>query len=438
MMEQSRTPKIDIKKELLHLLQAEEVGKTPYQVAKALNISRQTASKYLMDLENENIIKKVEIGHYNLYRIVRKKDIKLVEKLYFLLLSIVGKYHEIDNKILEFLLTQIQLTKFEFVKDLDISKQAKIYDLQNQEKTYENLLSLLEGVRYLLYYFIPVQSPFKIDVIPASDRIQPMSLEIRIEDPGFLLNQAGIHFYIISSLIQEYLSMTSHENVYFRVLKPLEEQAQFVYFELGYVDKYYQDFSIFELNSDDTMERDLLDEIKQFYGSGVKMNTEENEIDGKLHYKFIFDNNQDLEHLYEITVHVLEETANIGKQILAETPGFLKRKWIPIENWSKPPFAVIECISNIGYIVDEHVRVSMESYKFGGICIHFERIENGWRINCLERVDFDQLFTRYTDWNKRSEIYAKLISDPEEFLKRRKDIIAKLNNDHDKKKLELI
>jgi len=429
---------MDVKKEMIHLLQAEEIGKTPFQIAKALNISRQTANKYLLDLESGNIIKKVEIGHYKLYRVVRKKDNKLIEKLYFLLLAIIEKKQEISPEMLDFLLTQIQLTKFEFLKSLGVPKLATIPNLQEQEKSYDNLLSLLEGVRNLLYYFIPVQSPFKIDVIPALDRIQPMSLEMRVEDPGFFLNKAGIHFQIISSLIQEYLSTTSHENVYFRVLKPLEEHTQFVYFELGYVDKYYQDFSIVELNTKDTTERDVLDEIKNFYSSSLKMKTEESEIDGKLHYKFVFDSNQDLEHLYELTVHLIEETMNIAKQIQAETPDFFKRKWIPIENWTKPPYVVIDCVSNGGYIVDEHTRISMEAYKVGGICIHYERIENGWRINCLDRVDFDQLFTIYSDWNKRSEIYSKLMSDPSEFLKRRKEILAKINEDHDEKKLELI
>jgi predicted urease superfamily metal-dependent hydrolase len=95
---------------------------------------------------------------------------------------------------------------------------------------------------------------------------------------------------------------------------------------------------------------------------------------------------------------------------------------------------VIDCITNFGYIVDEHIRLSSESDKLFGVCVHFERIEGGWRINCMEKVDFDQLFSPMTDWNRRRATYEKFFPNVDEFLRRRNEMIARNRKEHERKR----
>ncbi|HME55329.1 MAG TPA: hypothetical protein VKM55_24185 [Candidatus Lokiarchaeia archaeon] len=362
---------------------------------------------------------------------VRQRDNVLFEKLYFFLLSSLKNFQASDPKFLDFLISQSKNKKYDFNENSNIPKEVKIPDLSLQQKNYENLLELLEGVRYLLYYFMPFEHPFNIEVLPNLDRVEPMSIGIQLEDPGLIPQEAEMHYPLVASLIQQILSSLSRTDIYFKIIKPISDQDKFVFFELGYIDKYYQDFSIPEFDLKSTSERELLDEIKDFFSTQIQFNIEEYETDGKLHYKLIFSNNLDLENLYELYVHTAEENTIIAKQLSEETPKLLIRKSIPLEQWQEKPFAVVDCVSNIGYLVNEYVRASIEADKFGGICVHFERIENGWRINCLERIDFDQLFAPLTDWKKRREIYARLSLDPDEFLKRRMIVIQKLKKEHE-------
>lgn len=433
-MEHSRLPKADIKAMVLHILQSEGFGKTPYQLAKQLNISRQTINKYLQELEDEKKIRNHEVGPYKIYMIVRPSDKALYKKLYLFLLSVFDKFRESNPTLLDSFFSQVQLNRHEFVENLEIPVPVKIPELNKQDKTHNNLLTLLEGVRYLIDYFMPFQNPPKIEMVPVYDRITPLSIELRVEDPGLLSRDAVLHYYIIASLIQEQISLLSKESIYFRVSKPIEDQTNYIFFELGYVDKYFQDFSVSEYDNEKTNERELLDEIKEFFSSQINFNIDEYTENDKLHYKLIFADNINLETLYELYIHTAEENTKIAKQLQKEIPDLLIRKWIPYEKWNDSPFAVIDCTSNFGFLIDEYVRASHEADKFGGICVHFEKIENGWRINCLDRIDFDQLFAPLTDWEKRHKIYAKLSNDPDEFLRRRMIVIAKLKQEHDKKR----
>jgi DNA-binding Lrp family transcriptional regulator len=429
-----RPQKIQIKLQLLHLLQGEDFGKTPFEVAKLLNISRQTATKYLQELEDEKKIKKFDVGPYNIYRFVKPRDDALYEKLYFFLLNIIQKFQKANPSLIEPIITQFMLNRHKIIKEIELPSKIQIPDLGKQQKTYENLLTLMESVRYYLYALVPSDKPYAIEVIPALDMVKPMSLEFQVEDPGFVLKGAGFHYQIVASLIQERLSAMAGADVYFRVSRPVDEGLPFIYFEIGYVDRYFQDFSVFEFNSKEATEQELLEEIKQFYSSMSKLDADEFVIDGKLHFKLTFQDNQELEHLYELTMHTAEENTRIAKQLLQESPQLLTRKWLSIEKWQNPPFAVIDCISNFGYIVDEHVRLSSEADKFGGICVHFERIDGGWRINCMEKVDFEQLFAPMTDWKRRRAIYEKLSPNVDEFLRRRNEMIVRNRKEHERKR----
>ncbi|MEX2684889.1 MAG: HTH domain-containing protein [Candidatus Sigynarchaeota archaeon] len=436
-MEKSQPQKNQIKYKMLHLLQNAEFGKTPFEMARLLNISRQTAKKYLKELEEEKKIKKFEAGHYDVYMFVRPRDDLLFEKLYFFLLSIINNIQKTNPGLIEPIIAQFQRNRHKLIREIDFPSKIQIPDLSRQQKTFDNLLALMEGVRYFLFTLIPSIKNYSIEIIPALDKIKPLSLEMRVEDPGFIIKQAGFHYEIVASIIQERLSVLAGSEVFFRVSRPLRENLPHVYFELGYVDRYFQDFSILEFNNNETTERELLNEIKTFYSAMSRLDAEESLIDGRIHYKLTFHNNHELEQLYEILMHSAEENTKIGKQLLQESPHLLIRKWIPIESWSHPPFAVIECVSNFGYIVDEYIRLSSESHKFFGLCIHFERIESGWRINCMEKVDFEQLFAPITDWKRRRAVYEKLTPHPDEFLKRRNEMIKKNRKEHERKRKDL-
>jgi DNA-binding Lrp family transcriptional regulator len=434
-MAQSRPQKNQIKLNMLHLLQSEEFGKTPFEIAKILNISRQTANKYLQELEEEKKIKKFEAGPYNIYMFVKPRDDSLFEKLYHFLLSIIQDVQVSNPGLFEPIISQFMRNRHKLIKEIDLPSKIQIPDLSKQQKTYENLLTLMEGVRYFIFTLIPSSKPYSIEVIPALDMVKPMSLELRFEDPGFVKKGSAFHYQIVANLIQERLSVMAGAEIYFRISRPVHENLPYIYFELGYVDRYSQDFSVFEFKTKETNERELLDDIKQFYSSMSRLDAEEYVIDGKLHYKLSFRNNQELEQLYELIMHSAKENTKIAKQLLRESPQLLTRKWIPIEQWQNPPFAVIDCISNFGYIVDEHIRLSSESHQFFGICVHFERIEGGWRINCMEKVDFEQLFAPMTDLSRRRKIYEKLSPNVDEFLRRRNEMILKNQKEHERKKM---
>jgi DNA-binding Lrp family transcriptional regulator len=325
-MIQSRPQKNQIKLRLLHLLQDDEFGKTPFEIAKLLNISRQTSNKYLQELEDEKKIKKFEAGPYNIYMFVRPRDDLLFEKLYFFLLSVIDHLKGTNPELIEPIIAQFKRNRHRLIKEIDLPSRIQIPDLSKQQKTYDNLLTLMEGVRYFIYTLVPSPKPYSIEVIPALDMVKPMSFELRVEDPGFIMKGVGFHFQIISNIVQERLSILAGADVFFRISRPIYENLPYIYFELGYVDKYFQDFSVFEFNAYETNERDLLNEIKLFYGSMSKFDTEESVIDKKLHYKLTFHNNQELEQLYEILMHTTEENTKIAKQLLQETPQLMKRE----------------------------------------------------------------------------------------------------------------
>ncbi len=433
-MVQSRSQKSQIKLKLLHLLQNDEFGKTPFEIAKLLNISRQTANKYLQELEDEKKIKKHEAGPYNIYMFVRQRDDTLFEKLYRFLISTFNNIQDTNPELFEPIIAQFRLNRHKLIKEIDLPSRIQLPDLSKQQKTYDNLLTLMEGVRYFIFTLVPSSKPYSVEVIPALDMIKPMSLEIRVEDPDLVTKGAGFHYLIVAFIIQERLSVMTGTEVFFRVSRPIRENLPFIFFELGYVDRYFHDISVYEFNANETNERELLDEVKQFVGSMSKFDAEELIIDGKLHYKITTHNNQEIEQFYELIMHSVEENTKIAKQLIQESPHLLTRKWLPIESWQNPPFAVIDCITNFGYILDEHFRLSSESHKFFGICVHFERIEGGWRINCMERVDFDQLFAPMTDWKWRRAIYEKFSPDVDEFLRRRSEMIARNRREHERKR----
>ena len=425
MISSKRIKKSEIKAEILHLIQADVYGITPYQIAKQLNISRQTTNKYLRELELEKKIIKHDIGSYGVYSLKMQRDDWLFEKLYTFIISLMSYLREMNPELASSVISQLQWRSHNFLKSWNISLPVQIPDLSTKPKTYENLIALIEGVRYLILFFLPSKEGMSMDIVSVLERVKPMAVELRVKDVGYIPKNAEFHYQFIAGIIQELLSTLAKSSIYFRLEKDISLKDAYIFFELGYVDKYFQDFSLYEINIPGRTDRELLDEINRFYESFAPLDVEEYQKDGKLHYKLIFHDNRQLEQAYDLIVNLNAENIRIGKDLLEETSAMLTRKWIPYELWTAPSYAIIDLVSNFGYLIDEHVRQSIETYKFCGVCVHFERIDNGWRVHCLERIDFDFLFTPVSDMKKRRELYAKLTPDPEEFLRRRTTALEK-------------
>jgi len=424
------------KKAIIRNLEDSGYGKTASEIAQDLDISRPTAIKYLKWLEREDKVKRHVMGRYNVFLVEPKQDQDLFQHLYLLLMAGFNDLQILDEKLLGILVTKFKHYSRSIIKKINLSFEGHIPDLSKEEQSYENLEQLVEIVRQFLRQLVIYGKNPSIEIIPPLGKLRPMSLLLKLEDPGFAEQNAILHYYFVARVIEEKISRLTHADLYFNVVEPIMKDGKNIYYELGYIENYYLELSIEENASAPFSKKDLLDQIKAFYASAIKSQTEERMAPDGPHYIFRSLSNRDLEEFFETIIRDNIENVAIASELIQDPKVRIIRKWVPIEDWIEPPYAVVNCVANFGYLVDEYIRTANQAYKFSGTCVHFEKIDGGWRLNLKERLDFDMLFTPLNEVQKYKEIYAQITTDPEEFLRRRYEALARLRKELTIKRVE--
>ncbi|MHA1682749.1 MAG: hypothetical protein ACTSUE_17550 [Promethearchaeota archaeon] len=246
-----------------------------------------------------------------------------------------------------------------------------------------------------------------------------------LSSPGFIPVKMNIHYYVLARLVEDKISAVVKKNLYFRVAREIKETDEHVFFEFGYIDQYFHDFWIESFQDPGTTVDALLKDIEIFYSSTVPCRGSYFYKENGRHVYIRFASNREVEEIYELMVRINTENAKIVRDLIKETGKKLKRKWYPVERYKDKAYAVINLRANLGYLMIQHVKTSHETYKYTGICAHWEERGGVWRIYCKDRLDFDVLFTPMNDSKKRYEIYKRLDDDPDEFMRRRLELLQK-------------
>ena len=426
----------EIKDQIMHVLQNKDFGETTKSVAEELGRSRQTIKKYLEELVKEGKLISHEVGTYTLYKVKRKKYEDVVDVLYMQLLVVMKDlemhYDDFSFNIITYFRKYIRL----LLKNMKFPVEVQIAsNFKKQKRVFSNLVVLVDNVREILFKLMPGTEPPRIEVISPLGNIEPMSLLLQVEDRGLIEQRAELHYFLIAILIEEKLSNLLEMEISFKVAQPIKPGGQEVFYELGFIEKYFQDFSL-HVNNTSMTDRVVLNKIERFYDEFTDFKKEILKDGEKIHYKLLFTNNRDVEEAYETMIRVKTEGMKAGKELEKNFEELRLREWISVENWQKEPYVVIDVTGNIGYLVNEHIRISQITDKFTGICAHYEKIRNGWRISCLEKPDFLMLFTPITDWKGRKKVFEYFTPNYEEFIAIRQKIVIELRERLAKKRFE--
>ncbi|MHA1680768.1 MAG: hypothetical protein ACTSUE_07155 [Promethearchaeota archaeon] len=411
---------------IIRFLNNSEVGRTIVDIATNLSISRPTVYKYIDILEAEDRITTQQVGVYKLYFAKKKAEEKIIENLYLFFLSTIQDMDLVDENIVQNVISQFKSIGRELIARMEFPDIDLDVNLRKRRASVGDLEKLVEVVQIMLYYLMPLTETPKIEIIPPFGIIKPMTLLLKLKDPGYIARNARLHYYLISRVIEEKLTILTRREIYFRISEEIEFSDEDVFFELGYVEEYFHDFSIVKCSDESITDKDLLDEIYNFYSSLVSVSKKPFQKGGKLHYLFRFRKNRDVEEVYELAVRTNKENMEIAIELMRKYDGKLIRKWVDVEEYKDSAFAIIDMRANIGYLLDEHVKKSNAAYQFGGVCTHWEPLpKGGYRIYCKDRLDFDVLFTPMLDDERRREIYSQLTDAPDEFLKIRKEALLR-------------
>lgn len=414
-----------MKHRIMRYLNNVEEGQTISDIANGIGISRPTVYKYIEHLEEAGRIRTQQVGVYRLYFAKKRKNEKIIENLYLFFLSSIQDLQIVDQRILSTIISSFKTHGRELISRMKFPRVKLPFTMRKRRASLSDLEKLVEPVQQMLYFLTPLTTMPRVEIVPPLGNLKPMTLLIRMEDPGYIPRNAKMHYYLIARIIEEKLSILAKKDLYFKVAKDIDNLDDSVLFELGYVEEYFHDFSIVKIRDDSVTEDELLDEIYDFYNSIVPVKLKKYKKEGKQHYLLRFNKNRDLEEVYELAVRTNKENMEIAMELMTKLSGELSRQWVPLEEYQDDPYAIVDMRANIGYLMDEHLKTSAEAYKFGGISLEFKEKEDGWLIYCKDRVDFDVLFTPMTDDDKRKKVYAQLTPTPEEFLKLRKEALQR-------------
>jgi AcrR family transcriptional regulator len=418
----------DVSSEILLFLEGTDIGKTTSEIAHALGVSRPTIYKYLRLLERDQQVEKHIIGSYKAYTAKKHESGALFEDLYLSLMAAIKDLQASSPDSIETLFLHFRYYAKDIIKTLDPIQALKLSGMGAFGQSYEFLEQAVTITRATLPRLLPMAKG-KFEIVKPLGDVKPMALLLKLEDPGYIKKNSDLHYFIAAYLIEKFLSTYTGIDIYCRVAEPILEESKNVFFELGFIEKPFQDYVVRANNSGTMSDKDMLDAIRRFYESAIALDVAEKVVDGKPHYVFTFKNNRDVEEFFDIITRLNLESIIIGKQLISENTAILTRAWVPIENWEKEPFSILDCQTNLSYALEGLLRTENEAYRFGRFCIHFERIDGGWRVSMKEKVDFDMLFTPMQDIEKRREIYSQVTDNTDRFMALRMQALDRLKKD---------
>ncbi len=278
----------------------------------------------------------------------------------------------------------------------------------------------------------------KVKNVPPLGTTLPMTRCIRLTDPGFIKAGAWTHYNLLASLIEEKLTKKTGIHVSFHVAGEIHPTDEFVHFEFGFVTFYYLDLSIFKKSDTHKDERNYLNGIRDYFSSFLPMEVEEYQEERReqgekynkiLHYRVKMKNKEQIDEYFTFRARSLRKNAEIFKELQLKS----NRAWVPWQEWSGDPFAVVDFVTNMGSAFDDYHNAMRETFPLIGYCIHVEKISSGFRIHFKEDFDFDILFLNQIDDAAIREHYKALGVTSEEFFARRKqsiqEIFAELQQD---------
>ncbi|MHA1791853.1 MAG: winged helix-turn-helix transcriptional regulator [Promethearchaeota archaeon] len=410
---------------ILNTIQESQRGTTPTELSDLLDISRPTAKKYVEALRRDGLIEVHDVGPYTICFAKKRGENVIFERVYFFLLKLMNDLGYLDDVKSKYILNNFKIFTRENISDFKLPVPENINDISNMEEGLDQLKSLINLIKNLLYFLIPRGTIPEISMVPTLGKLKPMSVLLRVDDPGYILMGASFHYEIVAPIVEEYLSYLLKRRIVFKIAKPIDKRFKNVYYELGYVDNYYQLIFVKILNDISLTEEDVLKEIQKFYSSMASIDVENYKRNNKLYYYIKFNNNRDVEAMFTMAIESLKENIEIAKNVMKQTKHKLLRKWEPFEKWGDSPFLTISIETNLGTLLDDYVKLSEDYYKFGAICTHFEKQTNGWMMYFKEKLDFDMLFTPLDDFEKRYKIYSQITDDPKAFFVKRVKALKK-------------
>jgi hypothetical protein len=422
-----------LKKQIEDVVRNAEFGITSSQIANQLTVAWRTVNKYLGELVREGRVTSHAVGPYSVFTARKHGEQSISEVLYYGALKVgasmarhglpqLDKVAEIMRQVWKGLGNRISLPL-----------ESEIASIRG-EPSAADLERLIEVAKTTLCEFGLFGEYPRTEVIPPLGTAFPKTRLIRLHDPGFIKEGAWTHYYFLASLIEAKLTQKTGIHVIFHVANEIQPGDEVVYFEIGFVDLYYLDVSIFKSNDPDPRHdaHFFLDQIKDYFlpflDLDIKKIEKEDKETGKnnLHYRVTILDSLQIDEFLTFRAKSLRANARIFANLKLKS----LRAWIPYEDWPQDPYLVVDFVTNLGFAFEDYHDAMRETFPKIGYCMHIEKIPSGQRINFLEPFDFDVLFLKQLDDAAVREHYTKLGIFSEEYLKLRKqsnrEILAEL------------
>ncbi|MHA1732224.1 MAG: helix-turn-helix domain-containing protein [Promethearchaeota archaeon] len=396
------------------LVENADFGLTLNEIADEMGMSRPTAVNYLNGLVERGDIHVRKVGNYKLYYVKKEGEKESFTRgLYLGLLSLVRKTFLGNVDKLSFKRKFARAGK-KMSKSFPLPGEPVVAQFKAKAKRFEDLQGLARVVSNFLVPFKLSRGRGSVSVVPPVGETTPQSLLIRLEDPSFPSKEgAHVHYYLVASIVEAKLREKGLK-VNFRVYSV---QGDEVFFELGFIQNYYLDFSIVRNSSESRDDRNLLEAIKMWISANLRHSGEFyfDPVEKKLHYKATFPNNRDVEAFLELLAKILLDNMEVAKELGLKPT----RKWVPFEEWPEDIFATVDVKTNIDFLFSHFQQSALKVYPYASYCTHYERTDAGFRIHHLEEVDFDFNYSNPHDSKRMQELYRKIGVNSEDYFRLR-------------------
>lgn len=404
-----------IRDAILKVLRVSDFGLTASELSthEGVDVSRPTAVKYLQKMLDENIILSRPVGSYTLYY-TKKVTEDPSNTLYLTLLGELAKFlpGELDmDRVIRF----VHKAGRRMAMGMELPSEIELESYFEAEEDFSVLKGIAQVVEVFLNYFFKSEKGQNVEIVKPLGQSTPRSLLLRIINPFGVDTKSELHFHFIAKAIEEKVKYLTRLPIY---LSNPDIRPEAVYFELGFVEKYFFDISVVE-HAPGVKSKYLLDRCKNWLMAAMSLDFEEftDPENRRLHYKFTVDVNRDLEAFFENIAHALHENKALAQELgLRPT-----REWHPYEDWPDQEYAQIEFIANFEYLFDYFEEVSRQVYPYASYCIHIERTNKGFLMYFMEELDYRVLTTSTNSFAELRNIYNEFGVDSEEFFRRRQE-----------------
>lgn len=400
------------KQRILDALYNSDFGMTPTQIARQVQMARTTANKYLEELEREGKLQVHPIGPSAVYEVKRRGNSLMFESLFHGAIRCAAFLTAGESPL------KFQSVWQDLADKVTLPYEEDIPPVPGQPTPdyFDRLLHTTANILSEFGYFL--ERP-KIEIIPSLGTQSPMSRLIRVRDAGILDASARFHYFFMAGLIEEKLRLRAGIPIVFRVTQDNEPQEHVIYFEVGLIQNYYLDICVIQ-NADTTKSiREILKIIKDLFALYLRFKVREYNLGEIPHIKLKFLDNRSWEEFLFFRAISYRKNKELFQKLNLRS----KREWKPYQDWTDPPYLVIQFVTNVGFAIDDYVHSAIECFRVLGICIHYEKIPNGIRLNFMEKLDADSYFTNIASDEGISQLYHAFGIDSEEFLTGRKRIM---------------